>query len=112
MNSLWNPKIKTWNPKIQTLHPLSLKTQSFETFIQELRVSKPTIGTSKQEEQVNPHEEQKEQGNPEREEDVGLNQDVEIVVTLASLRYLSDAFKEGGQLHHSLGQNSLHVSLI
>ena len=55
------------------------------------------------EEEANPQQ-QKQQGNPGREEDVGVDQNVEIVVALAYLRHLSDVFKEGDQLHCSLGQ--------
>ena len=55
------------------------------------------------EEEANPQQ-QEQQGNPGREENVGVDQNVEIVVALSSLRRLSDVFKEGDQLRHSLGQ--------
>ena len=53
--------------------------------------------------QANPQE-QEQQGNPGREEDVGVDRNVEIVATLSSLRHLSDVFKEGDQLRWSLCQ--------
>jgi hypothetical protein len=43
------------------------------------------------EEEAN-QQEQKQQGNPRKEEDVGVYQNVEIVVALSSLRRLSDIF--------------------
>ena len=55
------------------------------------------------EEEVNPQP-QEEQGNPGREENVGVDRNEELVAALSSLRCLSDVFKEGGQLHRSLGQ--------
>ena len=55
------------------------------------------------EEEANPQP-QEEQGNPEREENVGVDWNVDIVVALSSLRRLSDIFKEGDQLCRSLGQ--------
>ena len=55
------------------------------------------------EEEANPQQQQ-EQGNPRREENVGVDWNVEIVVALSSLRCLSDVFKEGDQLRRSLGQ--------
>ena len=53
------------------------------------------------EEETNP---QQQQGNPRREEDVGVDRNVEIVAALSSLRRLRDIFKEGDQLRQSLGQ--------
>ena len=50
------------------------------------------------------HPRHEEQVNPKREDDVGLNWNVEIVVALASLRHLSDVFKEGDQFYCSLGK--------
>ena len=55
------------------------------------------------EEEPNPQP-QEEQGNPGREENVGVDWNVEIVAALSSLRRLSDVFKEGDQLRRSLGQ--------
>ena len=55
------------------------------------------------EEEVNPQQKEQ-QGNPGREEDVGVDRNVEIVAALSSLWCLSDVFKEGDQLHQSLGQ--------
>lgn len=55
------------------------------------------------EEEVNPQP-QEEQGNPGREENVGVDRNVEILVALSFLRCLSDVFKEGDQLRQSLGQ--------
>ena len=54
------------------------------------------------EEEAKPQQEQ--QGNPRREEDVGVDRNVEIVAALSSLRRLSDVFKEVDQLRRSLGQ--------
>jgi len=39
-----------------------------------------------------------------REENVGVDRNVEIITALSSLRYLSDIFKECDHLHQSLGQ--------
>ena len=55
------------------------------------------------EEESNPKQ-QEQQGNPGREEDVGVDRNVEIVAALSSLRRLSGVFKEGDQLRQSLGQ--------
>ena len=55
------------------------------------------------EKEVNPQQ-QEQQRNPGREENVGVDWNVEIVVALSSLRRLSDVFKEGYQLCRSLGQ--------
>lgn len=84
--------IESQNTMIQEIHPRV-----------EEQVNPQEEQINPQEEQVNPQE-QEQQGNPGREEDVGVDKNVEIVVTLASLRRQSDAFKEGDQLHHSLGQ--------
>ena len=54
------------------------------------------------EEEANPQP-QEQQGNPGREDDVGVDRNVEIVAALSSLRRLSDVFKEGDQLCRSLG---------
>ena len=55
------------------------------------------------EEEANPQQ-QEQQGNLGREEDVGIDRNVEIVAALSSLRRLSDVFKEGDQLCQSLGK--------
>ena len=39
---------------------------------------------------------------PQREEEPRLKQSIKIIVALTSLTCLSDVFKEGDQLHHSL----------
>ena len=92
------------NPNIASIESQNIIIQDFHPRVEE-KVNPQEEQVNPQEEQVNPQE-QEQQRNPGREEDVGVDRNVEIVATLSSLRCLSDVFKEGNQLSHLLGQTT------